>query len=169
MIFDLDETLIDTRCLKRFRDNRDWSSCYENAINTVHYQNGEILLDFLSNSDIKVSIVTNSPRKYAEAVLRNHRINYEYLVAYHDCKPRKPDAAPILMCAEQMELPLESLIGIGDDIRDITAYKRAGIYAIGVSWGVSSEDELIRSGADIVVSSQLAIIDLLKSFGGSEL
>ncbi|MEK3854064.1 HAD family hydrolase [Cytobacillus sp. FSL H8-0458] len=165
IIFDLDETLIDTKSLKQFRDRGQWKSCYENVKHTIHFDNGEILLDYLSKSDLKISIVTNSPRKYAETVLKYHNISYEILVAYHDCKPRKPHPAPIFMCAEQMGHPLKNIIGIGDDIRDITAYKNAGIYAIGVSWGVSPGSDLKLAGADIVVDSQCEIIDVLKSFG----
>lgn len=161
VIFDLDETLLDTSLLKAMRDKGDWKSCYTNVGLTQFYSGGVEVIDQLKMNGIKVGVVTNSPRKYAESVLKHHNIQYDNLVAYHDCKFKKPHPGPIEMCIGALNLSKEVILGIGDDIKDIKAYKSADIYAIGVVWGIHTEKELLIAGADQVIYSNNQLLKLI--------
>ncbi|RJS59181.1 HAD family hydrolase [Bacillus sp. PK3_68] len=161
VVFDLDETLLDTSSLKPMRDKRDWKTCYRSVNLTQHYNGGKEVIETLQLKGIKIGIVTNSPRKYAESVLNYHGIKPDYLVAYHDCKYKKPHPGPIEMCIQGLELSKKAFLGIGDDIRDIKAYKSAGIEAVGVVWGVHTEKELITAGADIIINSFNELLTLI--------
>ncbi|NHM31284.1 HAD family hydrolase [Neobacillus terrae] len=162
LIFDLDETLVNTTCLKNFRDSGNWRSCFSNIHRTELYPFVEELLTICRELKLKIGVVTMSPRNYAKQVLKHHNIKYDYLVAYRDVTRRKPDPEPMLKCASGLELNPEDILSIGDDLKDVLASKRAGMYSIGVSWGVANKDKLIANGADIVVDSFKDIFSLIK-------
>jgi predicted HAD superfamily phosphohydrolase YqeG len=44
VIFDLDETLVDTRMLASYREKQNWSLCYDNVRHTSLYENVDVLL-----------------------------------------------------------------------------------------------------------------------------
>lgn len=161
VIFDLDETLINSSSLKLYRDKRDWRSCYDNVGNCTVYDYLEDFLDLLYNNSIPVGIVTNSPRKYAETLLKAHNIKYDILIAYHDCEPRKPHPAPMLKCAELLEISPEQIISIGDDPKDIHAANKAGMTSVAVTWGISQHSNFLSANPDYIVDSASELIQII--------
>jgi HAD superfamily hydrolase (TIGR01662 family) len=161
VILDLDETIIDTRCLKKYRDRRDWTSCYKNFQMTSLYTDVENFFDLCRNMGLKVGIVTMAPRSYAEKILKYHNIPYDSLVAYHDVIHKKPHPEPMLKCAEDLALSPFEILSIGDDVRDIVAGKAAGMHTVGVDWGVSNQQKLKLAGASSITASFQELIKLL--------
>jgi HAD superfamily hydrolase (TIGR01662 family) len=167
LIFDLDNTLIDTNNLRKFRESRDWQSCYQNLHTTSIICKSDILEENLTKWNCKLGIVTNSPRFYAEKILKHHCFVYDALVAYHDCKRRKPFPEPMLMCANYLGILPKEVISIGDHVNDVIAANRAGMISIGVSWGDSTKEELVLANPNYIVDSFNELINLLNSlFGG---
>lgn len=163
IIFDLDETLIDTSFLKKFRDRRDWKSCYENKEKTMMYNDLENFLVYIERQNIKIGIVTMSPRKYAETILSYHNINYHSLIAYHDVLHRKPHPEPMIKCMERLNLKSHELIALGDDKRDIISSNEAGILSVGVTWGSSSKNDLEAVNAKLVINEFADLVYLFQS------
>lgn len=161
IIFDLDETLVDTKTLKQFRDIRDWRACYSNFNLTILYDSTEKLIDACKNKGYKIGIVTMSPRPYAEKLLRHHDISYDVLIAYRDVVNKKPHPEPMMKCLEKLELDKSEIITIGDDVRDILSAKKAGIEAVGVSWGVSDKQSLLSVGALQVFDDNEELLNFL--------
>lgn len=162
IIFDLDETLIDTTALKQYRDSRDWQTCYSNLHTTTLYEDTKKLINQCSSKDYKIGIVTMSPRPYAERLLSYHGIPYDALIAYRDVINKKPDPEPMIKCAEKLRLQNHELITVGDDIRDIISSKRAGIDAVGVNWGVGNKESLVSVGALQVFDNCKELINFLE-------
>lgn len=74
----------------------------------------------------------------------------------------KPFADPILYAANAMGvLPAECLM-VGDTVVDIKAGKAAGAQTVGVLCGFGEEAELLKAGADVILRSTPALMDLLK-------
>ncbi|UOQ43392.1 HAD family hydrolase [Halobacillus salinarum] len=150
IIFDLDETLVDSTALKNFRDRRDWNSCYSSLNSSYLYKGTNDLLEFCKEKGVKIGIVTMAPRKYAYKILKFHHINYDCLIAYHDVTKRKPHSEPMIKCLEALKLKANEVISFGDDLKDLSSSLNAGIKAFGVSWGVQDRNTLLKGGAEEV-------------------
>lgn len=161
VIFDLDETLINSSSLKSYRDRREWRYCYENAGICNVYDSLEEFLNSLHKNSIPVGIVTNSPRKYAETLLKTHNIKFDILIAYHDCEPRKPHPAPMLKCAELLQVSPEQILSIGDDPKDIQSSNRAGMTSVAVTWGITQRSNFISAQPDYIVDSASELFKII--------
>jgi HAD superfamily hydrolase (TIGR01549 family) len=134
LIIDLDDTIADTSALSTLRQNRRWKECVGRMSDTISFRGVKQAIDAIRESGIPVGIVTASVSFYAEKVLRHHLIEYDRLIAYHDCAPRKPHPAPIIKCLELMGCSTVGSLGVGDSSADAEAYKAAGITSFGAGW-----------------------------------
>jgi Predicted phosphatases len=64
----------------------------------------------------------------AMAVLDTLNIKYDLLITSDDVKNVKPDPEPIILAIEKLNLNKDEIIGVGDSIYDILAYKKAGLH-----------------------------------------
>lgn len=134
VLFDLDQTLVDSSRLEDLRNTRQWAKVLQ-SLNLINFDaNLGELLNILSNSGVKIGIITNSPGNYAESVLRKFQIPFHSLVAYHDVAKRKPDPESFFKTLSKFNLTPDKAVSIGDQDNDILASKRANICAVGVKW-----------------------------------
>ena len=150
IIFDLDQTLIDTSALKYWRDEFAWEECYNHLHLTRTYPYVHSFLDSLTAE--KVAVVTNSPNSYAKRLLEYHGIYYDYLVAYQKHGRNKPYPDQLLKCAKELGIEPECCMYIGDDPNDIAAAKVAGFHAIGFCLENWRLEELIPYMPDGIVT-----------------
>jgi phosphoglycolate phosphatase len=73
----------------------------------------------------------------------------------------KPWPDPLYWCAEQIDIPVENGLMIGDTTVDIRAGRAAGAQTVGVLSGFGSRRELLRAGADLIVQDVAKLADLL--------
>jgi len=167
IILDLDMTLVDSKCLFDLRAQRMWSKVYLNIPNTRLFNGVQETIDSLHEKQIITGVVTSSPRKYAEKVIKYHDLDLEVAIGYHDTRMHKPHPEPIKSACFKLGLnPVDDIvISIGDEIKDIAASKAIpDVTAIGVSWGLDSQEALINAGADLVVNSMDEILEYVNSF-----
>lgn len=164
VIFDLDDTLVDTSKIKQYR-RRDWKKCCD-LIATYTALN--VSLDVIAKLKEKFSIgvVTNSPRFYAEKVLDNFGIEVDVLISYRHTKNHKPHPEPMLLAASKLNLNPENCIAVGDNINDILSSNSAGMKSIGVTWGESKYDvfkaiktEQLFNGKEDLEKYLLSLVD----------
>jgi phosphoglycolate phosphatase-like HAD superfamily hydrolase len=86
---------------------------------------------------------------------------FKCVVTSQSCKHTKPYPDPILFAANQMGVPAQSCLMVGDTTIDMRAGKAAGAQAAGVLCGFGEEDELLRAGADIILTSTAHLPQLL--------
>ncbi len=77
------------------------------------------------------------------------------------CRYTKPFPDPVLWAAEQMGVPAENCLMVGDTTVDIRAGKAAGAQTVGVLCGFGQEAELRRAGADLILPQTSALVDVL--------
>jgi len=130
VIFDLDQTLVDTSKLESFRDRRMWSYVYSNFSLTAVYPSVMEMIAYLRSKDIKITVVTSSKKEYAIRLLKYHDIDYDYLVAYSDTRCHKPSPDPMIKALALMDLNPNEVLSVGDRENDVISGKRANIYSI---------------------------------------
>jgi len=95
-------------------------------------------------------------------------LEYHGLLSHFECVASgqttvhtKPWPDPVLWCAEQIGVPPEACLMIGDTTVDIRAGKAAGGQSVGVLSGFGDRKELQRAGADLIVDNVAALAKLL--------
>ena len=131
VIFDLDMTLVDSSIAEPARKQRNWQLVYSMIPSFTLYPGMNEVFAFIRNNNIRVAIVSTSPRPYVERVCRYFNIPTNTILGYHDCGKIKP--APDGMT--------RALCGIGSSAQDtisfgdIQASNAAGIESVACLWG----------------------------------
>jgi phosphoglycolate phosphatase-like HAD superfamily hydrolase len=82
---------------------------------------------------------------------------FDCIATAQTCEHTKPYPDPILWTAEKMGVQPEECLMIGDTTVDILAAKAAGAQSVGVLCGFGQRQELINSGADLILESTASL------------
>jgi len=145
IIFDLDQTLVDSSCTLNYRRRGDWRRVYSLISQFVVYDGLKNLLKNLSNSGIKIHIVTSTPASYCKRVLAFHELPFDSCVCYHDTNHHKPHPEPMYMALSRLGNEANKVVSVGDDAMDILSSRAAGIYPIAAAWGTLDYQGLFSS------------------------
>ncbi|MEU9787425.1 HAD family hydrolase [Streptomyces phaeochromogenes] len=112
-------------------------------------------LDRLSAAGFRLAMATSKVEKAARAIAELTGLDTRLtVIAGDDSVERgKPHPDMALHVAKGLGLAPEQCLVIGDGVPDAEMGRAAGMTVIGVSYGVSGPDELMRAGADTVVDS----------------
>lgn len=153
ILFDLDDTLVDTARLKDLRTAKRWREAVQRVAETAPFPGIPELIDALVAGCVPWAVITTSVSFYSSAVLRHHRFFPATLVSYHDA-PAKPQPAGVVLAMSRLALGPNDVIGIGDSSTDLLAYRAAGVRAFGAGWSpVLAEDQwdgLLPTPADLL-------------------
>ncbi len=110
----------------------------------------------LKNSGYRVGAVTAQPARRINAALpRDVRDLFDVFLCYNDTLGKKDDG--IRLALQRLGVGRERAMYIGDQATDLEAARRAGVRAVGVLWGFSSEDELRRWPHDLLISEHAEV------------
>ena len=167
VIFDLDQTIINSEIAEVYRNNGNWARVYSLISEMKIYSDMIQIIESLKRKKINVVIVTSSPRPYCEAVVKHWEIPIEknMIVAYRDTLAHKPSPEPYYKAMTLMN-SATNIVAIGDDSKDIIAAKRAGIISIGCTWGSKNINSLRESNPDYIVEDTVEIRQVLTEILG---
>jgi phosphoglycolate phosphatase-like HAD superfamily hydrolase len=133
VLFDLDNTLVDSLHLKKLRDRRSWPAVYA-QIPTVHLFDGVAeLWEELRGRSVHLGVVTHSPRPYAERMLKHVGLALDALIAYHDLNgKKKPSPFGYQQCATGLNAACG--VAVGDEENDLSAADAFGCRAAFAGW-----------------------------------
>jgi HAD superfamily hydrolase (TIGR01662 family) len=154
VIFDLDQTLVNSDCVAKYRDARNWTEVRKKLDDISVYGGiNELLLEIRKNN-ILIGIVTSTPSWYCNAIISKNHWTFDISpVCYHDTSRRKPFPDPILEALKRFQIESKNALSIGDDGKDITASKNAGVYSVGSAWGCNNIDKLREYSPDTICQS----------------
>ena len=167
LIFDLDQTIVDSSRTESLRKKGDWTTVYTHIPYFKLYDGMLEVLDFVNQKKLKICIVTSSPSTYCKRVLEHWKIPYHQKVCYHDTSKRKPHPDPITRGLQLIEcVDLNHALSFGDRAIDIQASRAAGVRSVGCLWG-SAEDAMLRQEKpDFLAESPKDLIPIIKSHYG---
>jgi phosphoglycolate phosphatase len=128
---------------------------YENAVcvDSMLFPGLGELLDALDVEGRPWGVVTNKPMRMTEPLLEGLGIGSRAACSISgDTIPqRKPDPAPLLLASQQIGIPSEKTVYIGDSVRDIDAGRAAGMFTIAASYGyITADDDPGTWEADLI-------------------
>jgi len=122
------------------------------------------LLNALTDREVRMAVFSNKPdamtQKCVTELLSPWR--FDPCVGQRNDYPRKPDPAGAITIAARWNLPLSSIVYVGDTATDMETAVAAGMVAVGVLWGFRDERELRESGAAVVIKHPMELLSLLE-------
>lgn len=172
VIFDLDDTLLDSSALLADRDARAWRRVFERLDEVKPFVVAEEEPDVVelpglaADRGLKVGLLTHSPREYAVELLRAHNISVEAMVTGSDGYPPKPDPAGLEAVLAELEVEPEDALYVGDSVGDFGAAAAAGAMAAGVAWTQATPVAWRHGWPDVALARPHRLLQLLDGDGG---
>lgn len=169
VIFDLDETLLDTSALREARQQQRWSEVMRRLGEVQPYRLPDADVEVidvplrLREEGFRVGVLTASPRHYAEALLERFGIAYDGLVTGSDGYAAKPDPAGLLGLADQLGVAIARCAHVGDLDTDVAAAVTAGAAAVGVCWSTRAPQGWRRWWPEIAISEPRRLLELAEA------
>lgn len=122
------------------------------------------LLDALAGLPVPVAVLSNKPDDFTRLTVARLLAPWRFAAVQglRDDLPRKPDPAGALQMAAAMGWEVGRCLFVGDSSTDMVTARRAGMFAVGVTWGFRDRDELEASGAQAVVETPDQVLDLAR-------
>ena len=110
-------------------------------------------LEGLCASGIGLFVATVKPSPIAEKVLRDMGLNryFNGVTGSSMDHARRKKADIIRHTLQQFGLDADHAVMVGDRAQDISGARHNGLYAVGVTWGFGSLEELTTAGPDHLV------------------
>lgn len=126
----------------------------------------EDFLNWLEDNKIPWGVVTNKPELYTTPVMQGLGLaeRAKSIICPDHVENRKPHPEALYLACNQLNVPPENSVYIGDHIRDIEAGKRAAMTTIAASYGYLNENEDAKDWqADHTVCCATELKPLLQS------
>lgn len=128
---------------------------YQDDIHDLHvkeYTGATDLLEFLQGRGCRMGIVTSKRQTMAKRGLAVTGLDkyIEVIVAFEDTAAHKPDPEPVQKALNALEIAPDEALYVGDSPYDIRCGKNAGVYTAGVTWGVSTEEQIMGERPDVI-------------------
>ena len=159
LIFDLDQTLVDSRHLEHLRRARQWSIVYQKIPTISAYDGINEVLSLTRSKGVKLAIVSSAPSSYVRKVVRHFGWSFDVIVCYHDTAQHKPHPAPFIEAANRLNVIAKDCWAVGDEPKDIIAAKAAGMYAVAALWGSLDKEPLKRAKPDAIFETVTSFIE----------
>jgi phosphoglycolate phosphatase len=113
------------------------------------------LLRKLSARSIRLAVLSNKPQPFVQLTMEKLFGEFSFAAVVGDLEgmPRKPDPAGAILIAQKLRLDPAQIAYVGDTAIDMETANRAGMYAVGVSWGFRERKELVQAGAKVIVDT----------------
>lgn len=155
------------------RDHPDFESLRQRFLD--HYESGfadlttifdgvNALLQQLAQRNIKWGVVTNKPMRFTDRLVPAlpWSVPPGVVVSGDTVGVPKPDPRPLLYAAQQLGVPPELCVYLGDAERDVEAAIAAGMKPIIANYGyIAATDEPDRWGAAAFIDHPQQLIDYL--------
>lgn len=164
IIFDLDQTIVNSSIAEPHRKSRNWSNVYSLIPQFQLYNGFDLVFKRIKELMLPCCIVTSSPRVYTEKVVNHFRIPCNYIVDYFATSRRKPYPDPMYKALELLYLKPHEVISFGDRAMDIQSSNSANIKSIACTWGSNEKNELINANPSIIINTPSDILGILNQY-----
>jgi phosphoglycolate phosphatase len=134
------------------------------AVHSALFDGIRELLDGIVEAGLSWGIVTNKPARFTDPLVPMIGLQQARCVVSGDTTAHaKPHPAPLLEAASRLGLAPEQCWYVGDDLRDIQAGQAAGMRTIACQWGYCGAVEPAAWGADHLLATPAALLELIRA------
>jgi phosphoglycolate phosphatase len=130
---------------------------------SVPYRGIVEMLGELQARSIKRAVLSNKPHEHTRQMVEKlfGMGLFDAVIGQRSEIPLKPDPASALEIAKMLGLEPSQLAMVGDTAMDMQTGRRAGMTAVGVTWGFRERGELIDNGGEHIIDEPRQLIELL--------
>jgi phosphoglycolate phosphatase len=127
------------------------------------YEGVRSLLAELAERHVPMAVLSNKPEEMTQAMVARLLIDVPFVAVWGQVahRPKKPDPTAALALAAALGVPPADCMLVGDTSVDMKTARRAGMRAIGVPWGFRPVEELMQTGAHLVIDQPADILELV--------
>ncbi|MCY4043537.1 MAG: phosphoglycolate phosphatase [Cellvibrionales bacterium] len=120
-------------------------------------------LTYFAECRLLMAVITNKPLQFVPELLEAQGIDqfFDMVLGGDSLAEKKPSPIPLLFASEELGIPIENCLMIGDSESDILAAKAAGMQSVILSDGYHQGMDVTSMGADAVIDSVDALIGLV--------
>jgi len=133
------------------------------AENTKPYPGITELLSELEKIGILKAVLSNKLDDFTKVMVKKLLPGFSFNIVRGAQRsiPNKPNPAAALQIADELQIPPERFIYLGDTNTDMQTANSAGMFAAGALWGFRSAEELLANGAKVLVKTPQEVLTLL--------
>ena len=121
------------------------------------------VLEYCKTHGILLACNTNKPHENALKVIHTHfGDSFQAVQGNKEGIPKKPAADGVFQILQRLDVCASEAVYIGDSDVDVFTAKAARMRSFGAAWGYRGTEELMKSGADEILSHPIQIIDYIK-------
>ena len=115
--------------------------------------------------ELKTGLFTSNGFRATTLILQRFNLErfFEVVVPRENAPAIKPNPSHLFAVVYPMRLEPEQVVVVGDTVLDVSCAKIAGAKAVAVTTGPNTRKELLRAGADMVISTVFDVPDALKA------
>ena len=132
---------------------------------TKPYEGITEMLEVLLDADIKLAVLSNKQDGATQGAVK-HFFGERFSAVFggRDGVPLKPDKAAFDMVLDELSASADEVAYVGDSDVDVLTIKAADpALGIAVSWGFRTREELISSGADLILDTPMEVAEKILS------
>ena len=135
-----------------------YKGCWAN--NSRPYPGVMQMLGTLSQGGLNLAVLSNKPDEFTQLFVDKFFPGkmFGQVMGNRPSVPKKPNPAAVLSIVNFFGSKNGDCLMVGDSGVDMKTGKNAGMTSLGVSWGFRSRQELIESGADLVIDHPSELI-----------
>ncbi len=131
--------------------------------NTKPYPGVPELLSAIEKRNIPKAVLSNKPDCFTQIMVEKLLSDFSFRIVRGavPSSPPKPHPGAALEIAQELAIPPEDFLYIGDTNTDMRTACSARMYPVGVLWGFRDAQELLASGAKSLVEKPEEILAIL--------
>jgi len=121
-------------------------------------------LKALKKMKLKLALFTVNSKKSTNYILNTFRLKSAFdAVVTRDSVPTvKPNPVHLETALKKLRVKPAEAVVVGDSVWDMKSAQELHVFAVGVTYGVATPEELTRAGANCLISSPIDLITLLE-------
>ncbi|NLA75269.1 MAG: HAD family hydrolase [Deltaproteobacteria bacterium] len=145
-----------TRFINEYRDeyNLNWNK------NTRPYDGIIGLLETLSSKGLSLNVLSNKPHDSTVQCANEliPEIKFDIVRGLKTGEIPKPDPHGAIEISDMLRIPCSRFLYLGDTNTDMKTAVAAGMFPVGVLWGFRTKEELLESGAKLILEKPLDLL-----------
>ncbi|MFT4631228.1 MAG: phosphoglycolate phosphatase [Candidatus Pseudothioglobus sp.] len=119
------------------------------------------MLELLSQRGLPLTVLSNKDHEFTLACVEYFfpTITFQQIVGFSTGVPHKPDPTGAQTIAQTLDIPVASIVFVGDTAMDMQTAITCGMTAVGVLWGFRDAAELLDAGAHHLIRQPHNLLD----------